>query len=385
MLASFSSLRLELAIPLAKAVEDSRELFWLASLAPLFVLPVTGLVAGVLHAAGVWTAEGLDWADYLLVAVFVVVLDLFAAASQLAIRLRSYGILSRIPVLQTVGTLTAQVGLGAAGLGRGLFVGGLIGRSLGIVGLMRSCDVRVVQSPGRSKAVRLLKEYWRFPAIFAPAGLVNVLGSSLAVLMLPWFFGFGPAGLFAMATRVAGVPAVILSESAGKVFLGEFARTSTRAASLRAFIRWSGVLLLLAVAVSAAIWILAPLVLPWLLGDDWTGTAQLAQYTGVMAGAAIFASPVQHVWTVRQRGLMQLSWNLLRLGATAGVIWLGAKGGDSLAQVIATLAIATTAVYVLGWFGCLWAAARPTAGTSGSAQTSAAAIAIPPERSEVWK
>ena len=69
------------------------------------------------------------------------VLSLFTAASQLAIRLRSYGVLSRIPVIQMVGTLVAQVALGAIGFSRGLFVGGLIGRSLGIVGLLRSCDV----------------------------------------------------------------------------------------------------------------------------------------------------------------------------------------------------------------------------------------------------
>lgn len=362
VLASFAGLRLDLAVPIPKATEDSRGLFWLAALAPLIVLPVTALAAGVLHAAGVWNAGGLDWVDYLAIAAFVVVVSLFSAASQLAIRLQSYGVLSRIPVIQMLGTLMAQVALGATGFGRGLFVGGLIGRSLGIVGLLRSCEVRVAQVPGRPKAVRLLKRYWRFPVIFAPASLIEVLGSNLAALILPSLFGFGPAGLYAMAARVSGVPGAIVSQSAGQVFLGEFARAATPTSSLRVFFRWSAGLLLMAVAVASAIWILAPIVLPWLLGDDWNGTAQLAQYSGVMAGAAIFGSPVQHVWTVRQRGLMQLLWNLIRLCATAAVIWLGAHAGDSLDQVIATLAFATTAVYVLAWLGCLWAAARPAVG-----------------------
>lgn len=365
VVASFASLRLDLAVPIPKAVDDSQGLFWLAVLAPLVVLPFTGLLAGILHLAGVWNAEGLDWVDCLAIAAFVVVLCLFTAASQLAIRLRSYGVLGRIPVIQMMGTLVAQVCLGALGFSRGLFIGGLIGRSMGIVGLIRSCDVRLAQVPHRPKATGLLKEYWRFPVIFAPASLVEVLGSNLAALMLPSLFGYGPAGLYAMAARVSGVPGTILSQSAGQVFLGEFARARSRSASLRVFFRWSASLLLMAIVVTSAIWVLAPLVLPWLLGSDWTGTARLAQYSGVMAGAAIFGSPVQHVWTMRQRGLMQFWWNLIRLGATAAVIWAGAQRGHSLDQVIATLAIVTTAVYVLAWLGCLWAAARPSRAHSG--------------------
>lgn len=362
VLASFAGLRLDLAIPIPKAADDSRGLFWLAALAPTVVLPATALLALILHLFGIWDASSLDLVDYLLVAVFVVAVTVFTAASQLAIRLRSYSLLGRIPVIQMVGTLVGQVALGAMGFGRGLFVGGVIGRSLGIVRLVRSCDIRLDQFPGRAGSVRLLREYWRFPVVFAPASLVEVLGSNLAALMLPSLFGFGPAGLYAMAVRVAGVPGTILSQSAGQVFLGEFARAPSRATSLRVFFRWSAALLCMAIVTTSLIWVLSPLVLPWLLGGAWSGTAELAQYAGVMAGAAIIGSPVQHVWSVRQRGFMQFSWNVVRLGTTAWVIWAGAKAGDTLAAVIANLAIATTAVYLLAWLGCLWAAASPSAG-----------------------
>lgn len=367
VIASFASLRLDLAVPIPKDIDESRRLFWLSALAPLIVLPFTGLLVGLLHVAGVGSAETLDWVDYTAIAVFVLVVGLFSTASQLAIRLQSYGVLGRIPLIQMMGTLVAQVALGAVGFSRGLFVGGLVGRSLGIVGLIRSCNVRMADLPEREQALALLKRYWRFPVIFAPASLVNVLGSNLAALLLPTLFGFGPAGLYAMAARVSGVPGEILSQSAGQVFLGEFARASTRTASLRVFFRWSAALLFIGSVVSATIWVLAPIVLPPLLGSEWEGTAQLAQYSGIMAGAAIFGSPVQHVWTVRQRGLMQFSWNIIRLGVTAAVILTGAQGNDSLDRVIAELALATVLVYVLAWLGCLWAASRPAAGHRGDA------------------
>lgn len=356
VLASFASLRLDLAIPIPNEVSESRNLFWVAVFTPLFVLSLSGLVAGLMSTGGFWGQTGLTWVDCAAIAVFVMVLSVFTAASQLSIRLRSYSLLSQIPVIQMIGTLAAQTAFGFLGFSRGLFLGGMVGRFFGLTRLARSCDVHFRQAPNLQEAKRLMKRYWRFPALFAPASSIGVLGSNMAVLMLPALFGFGPAGLYAMAYKVAGVPMTIINQSAGQVFLGEFARSTTPADSLRVFLRWSSALLLMALVVATGIWLLAPLLLPWLLGEGWAGTAQIAQYTGVMAGAAIFGSPIQHVWTVRQRALLQFVWNLLRVGVTAGIIWAGAQAGDSMAEVVSTLAVATVIVYGLAWLGCLFAA-----------------------------
>ena len=361
ILGSFASLKLESAIPVPVAIEESRSLFWLAVLAPLVVLPLVWAVAGVVQLAGMWTETNWNWWDSAAVSIFVVVNGLFVAGGQLAVRLRSYGILSRIPLIQMSGTLATQLSLGAVSYSRGLFVGSLVGRSVGITALMRVCGVHLAQLPPRATARALIRQYWRFPAIFAPASLVQVAGANLPPLMLPALFGYGPAGLFAMAMRVVGVPAAIIN-SAGQVFLGEFARATSRSDSLRIYLRWSAALLSMAIVISCGIWVLAPLLVPWALGSAWSGTAVLAQYLGVMAGSAILGSPVQHVWTVRQRGFMQFAWNIVRLLCTAGVIWYGAQSGFSLERVTAILAMATTAVYLLAWFGCLWAAARPGPG-----------------------
>ncbi len=362
VIASFASLTLDYAIPLPAYLAESYKLFWLAALIPLAVSSAVGLSAILLSTTGIWRPFEFDALDIACMSAFVVVLCMFSAASQLGIRVQAYGVLGRIPVLQMVGTVGAQIALGFVGFGRGLFVGGLVGRSLGIAGLMRACGVHTSQAPSTRQAKELLREYWRFPVIFAPAAAVNVLGLNVAALMLPTLFGLAPAGLYAMAVRVSAVPATVLGMSAGQVFLGEFARAKSRSRSLLVFFRWSIALLAMGVGVAAAIWILAPLVLPALLGDGWSGTAQLAQWTGVMAGAAIVGSPVQHVWTVRQRGLTQFAWNAVRLAATAGTIWLAAERNKSIAAVAADLAIVTVLVYTLAWCGCLWAAGRPAAG-----------------------
>jgi len=362
VIASFASLRLELAIPLPSGVLDSQRIFWLAVALPLVVLPIMGVVMAVLVGTGLWRPSGLGLLDALLVVAFVIVLCFLQAASQLAIRVRTYGVLSRLPILQMCGMLTAQISLGALGFDRGLFMGGLLGRSLGSVGLARSCDLRLKQAPGKSQALQLMREYWRFPIILAPAALVEVLGSNIAALMLPALYGYAAAGLFAMAVRVSSLPGAIISHSAGQVFLGEFSRAETQEDSMRIFLRFSAALACAGAAVAATIWVLAPILLPLVLNETWSGTAHLAQYTGVMAGAAMLGSPVQHVWTVRQHAFMQFSWSVLRLVSTAATLWIAAGRGPSIAEAAAAVAVTTLVTYVLAWLGCLYSVVcRPPA------------------------
>ena len=191
---------------------------------------------------------------------------------------------------------------------------------------------------------------------------MNVLGANLAAMMLPALFGFGPAGLYAMAARVSGVPAEIASQSAGQVFLGEFARATTRSAALRVFFRWSVGLLILAVAVSSAIWVLSPLILPWYLGDDWNGTVRLAPvlgnhgrggHLGFARPPCVDCSPARTLAALMESDPARSPHRRSHLA--------GSPANNPLPQVIATLAVVTTAVYVLGWLGCLWAAVQPPA------------------------
>lgn len=359
VVAAFASLRLELAIPLPEDALVSRQLFWVSIVATVVVMPITAVLALVVAWAFSLGPIPLDPADWALLSLFVFVLCLFQSASQLAIRIRAYSLLGRLPVIQMAGTVSAQVSLGFASVGRGLFLGGVIGRCAGILRFSKSCQLHFDQIPPAADSRRLLREYWRFPVIFAPAAAVEVLGSNVSALMLPALYGFSAAGLFAMATRVSALPATVLSQSAGQVFLGEFSRAVDLREARRIFLRWSAILAVLGGALAAALWFLSPLVLPFLLDDQWEGTERLAQYTGLIAGAAMLGSPVQHVWTVRQRGLMQFSWCVLRLATIAGILLAGERADASLPSVALALAASTCAVYLVAWAGCFYAATRP--------------------------
>jgi O-antigen/teichoic acid export membrane protein len=358
VLASVSSLRMNLAIPLPDDRDESYRLFWVAVLAPFAVLPIVGLIAvGLLWWRG-WNAGGLTFTDLGAVAAFVIVVCTFGAAGQVAVRLRLYGPLARLPVVQMLSTLGSQAVMGLGNLSRGLFLGALIGRSVGVARLSRACKVNAAQVPTADQVKRLMRRYWRFPVILTPAAAVNVLGANVPVLMLPSTFGLTTAGFYAMAVRVSAIPATVIGDAASQVFLGEFARAAGRVQAIRLFLRWSGALAALGVAVAGAIWLLAPLLLPLMLGNRWEGTVDLAQYTGVAAGAAIIGSPLQSVWTVRERATLQFTWDLTRLATTVAVIASNSSG--SISELARHLAVASVALYGLAWVGCLWAVTRST-------------------------
>lgn len=359
VIASFASLRLNLAIPLPSSDLDGQRLFWIAVLLPFVVLPLIGLpLLGAITVGSFGPSYDMT-VDALLIATSVIIICFVTAASQLAIRVRAYRSLSRIPLIQMSGTLGAQVGLGLVGITHGLFAGSLLGRSLGVMKLTRSCNVRVEHLPDRSDVRRLIRAYWRFPLVLAPAAVVNVLGSNIVALMLPALVGYAAAGLYAMAVRVSSLPGTIIGESAGQVFLGEYSNATSQSEARRVFLLFSAALGCAGLVISTALWFLAPMVVPLVLGDKWSGTAELVKYTGVMAGAALLGSPVQHVWTVTQRALMQFAWNVIRLGSTALALWITANSGASITKTAAVLTAVTCAVYALAWFGCLYAASTP--------------------------
>lgn len=360
VVASFAGLRLERALPIPEDESQSRQIYWVAVAAPAVVLPAIALPAILLFS---WTqgAELVDPLDVGLVCVYVVAAVFLAATSQLAIRLRAYDRLARLPVIQAVGTFGAQVSLGVMGAERGLLAGGVLGRALGTVGLARACRVTRQDAPSREEARTILTRYWRFPALFAPAALVNTLGLHLPLILIPAVFGLPAAGLYAMATRVASTLGSVVVSATSQVFLGELARLAPGHASVRAYMRWSLLLALLALATTGLVVASAPL-LPAILGEQWEGTQQLAVYAGVVAGAAIVGSPVQGVWTLRERAPAQFAWNVARLALTGAVIGVGAERGWSITTVAEGIMVSACITYGIAWLGCLWAASHPSVG-----------------------
>lgn len=372
VLASVASLRLDFAIPLPEREGDSRALAWIAAAVALAFcligLPIAIILSSLTGGFGDFQLTAVDWVA---IFVFVLLLAQFSTLSQLAIRLRIYGSLGRIPVLQSASTAVLQIGLGLLGYMNGLFVGAAGGRGVGITGLMRACRITPGSFPSRTHGRSLMRRFWRFPVIFAPASMIEVVGTQAAVLLLPGLYGLAAAGYFAMALRLVGTPMQLVSQSAGQVFLGEFSRTTTKAASLRVFYRWSAILSGIAVGMGALAWFLPPVLLTPILGSEWSTAVSMAQWLGVASAAALVGSPVQHVWTVRQWAWAQAGWNALRLAMVVGALLGASRGGLTAEVAVQCLCVGLVVAYAISWIGTLAAAVMgsPDSRTTRDAET----------------
>ena len=64
----------------------------------------------------------------------------------------------------------------------------------------------------------------------APAGVLNVAGLYLPILLLAWLYGPVVAGYVGFTQRVLGLPMTLIGQSVAQVYLGEL--SSVRASAL---------------------------------------------------------------------------------------------------------------------------------------------------------
>ena len=319
---------------------------------------VTSALASLASALAVWglstTIVGRAWALIpfapLWAGVLVFATSVFTVLSQAALRRREYGVLARRSPFQSAGTVVGQVGLGLAGAGAlGLVAGFVLGRFFGFVPLFRTVRPLLAR-PNIDSYRGLVKEYRRLPLSLASAALVSSLGAQIPLLLVASYFGEAAAGEYGMAQRLIGIPATLLGASVAQVFGAELASLvrGNLAGARRLYLQASARLSVIGAGVAITIVLLAPPILPLVLGEGWGDTAAIAQAISLVAAASLVGSPLSQVYTVYQ------SWativvDLIRI-ALLGCAWVGVLLADAtLIGASWALSIGQTAGYIVLW------------------------------------
>ncbi len=152
----------------------------------------------------------------------------FLVLNQLAIRYRRYHAVARRNLVSSLGTVTTQVIGGMLGFRPGGLVAGLaLGQLVGTGSLLIGSDIRNLAAQGRggvTSAGRIVARYWRFPLLLAPAGLLNVLGLQLPLLLVAYFYGSAHAGWLGLTQRVLALPIMLIGQAVAQVYVGELSR-----------------------------------------------------------------------------------------------------------------------------------------------------------------
>jgi len=245
----------------------------------------------------------------------------FAVLTQLCLREREYGQIASRAVYQSYGTFGAQIGLGFIWAGpAGLILGQVFGRAIGIASLARRNKAWQGRPPAGTYG-RILKRYWRFPVVFATSAFLNALGLMAPLLFVAWHFGPGSAGQLAMAQRVMLAPVALCASAVAPVFAAELTSRIRRKQVIRhVYVKVSGVLAPLGLAVGLLAAFVVPHVLPGLLGPRWGEVGPFVTIMSATIALQLVASPLSYVFLALEKTKLSIALDLGRFGTLLGAI-----------------------------------------------------------------
>ncbi|MEE9320004.1 MAG: oligosaccharide flippase family protein [Granulosicoccus sp.] len=344
-------LRYELAIPLP--VLDTEGLS-VALIALGFVL-----TNSVLSVAGVWW-----WREE--IAVFfnmptlstvlwmfpfsLLLLGSFTVFRYWSVREKAFPAIGVARLQQVLSSITVQI-TGASFGATALIGGQLANQGVGSISLGR----RMLSHPELNSItthglIRIAKRFRRFPLITTWAALLNRGSAQLPTMMFAALFGPVVAGLYALSMRVINVPAGVMSDALGSVFLSsavDAARQSTLEELTRNTYERLVIVTLPPLALVAAI---APEIFGWVFGAEWRAAGEFAQWIVILVYFAIVASPLTLLFVVLEKQTHDFVFQLLLFITRVSTIYLGAIYGDAL-LAIALYAVGSGVCYMLflGW------------------------------------
>jgi len=351
VLGTVAALRYEMAIPLPRADDDARAVLVVAAIVTLGTTLATTLalwVLGPVVADLLGTPRVEPWLVW--VPLIAAAITVFQMLNQWALRHRRYAATARRNFVSALGTVAVQILLGLRLAGPGGLVAGLgVGQAAGAASLLAGSGLARPVAPARLRQVA--RRFRRFPAMLAPAGLLNAVGIYVPVLLLAALYGPQDAGWFGFTQRIVTVPVTLVGQAVAQVYLSELAlsRRSGGGRQAALFRTASMRLGLLGIIGGLALLLFARPLFPFVFGSAWERSGAMAQALGVSTALQLAASPLSQTLIVYERTTWQLSWDVARLVLVAGAgAVASATGADALAAVW-SISIASAACYAVSW------------------------------------
>jgi O-antigen/teichoic acid export membrane protein len=349
MVGVLSTASLEAAVLIPVSDDEATAVAW----ASLTAVAVTAAATAVLGATVGDAVAGFLGAPELadlwwLVGLTVLTLGVYLVMSEWMVRRRSYAALGRRNLLQGIGQVVSQVGLGAAGVRPvGLLVGLGFGRLLGTGGMVSRGGLFREPPPRLAAVLAAVGRYRRFPLIASWSKLLNTAGLQVPLLVLSAVYGSAAVGLLGLVVRVVGGPTGVVAQAVYQVFTGEAgARVRGPDRDLEAFVK-RYVRRLLAVGTGPALLLVVfgPSAFVWVFGPEWAESGRFAQLLAVAYLAEFCIVPItQTLFLLEHQGL-QLAWDSARLALTAGGAALCGVLGAPMTTAVALLAATHVTAY----------------------------------------
>lgn len=266
------------------------------------------------------------------------------------LRLKAYTSVARSTLVQAVGSVTAKTAIGlSTGGGFGLILGHVIGQGGGSWRLFKQVATDFSTDLSRDEFLQEVKRYWKHPALLAPAGLLNALGLHIAPIAIAAVYGVANAGVFAVATKLLGVPMQLVGQSLAKVFLGEAPHLMRRQYSeFRKAYRITAIsLIATAIPVTIGMAMLMRVIVPIVFGSEWAEAGSIGIALIPMISSQLVVSPLSQTLIMLERQAWQLVWDLVRCLSVI-LMFVYAKYNDLVfIQAVWTYSIVICILYIV--------------------------------------
>jgi O-antigen/teichoic acid export membrane protein len=311
-----ASLRYELAISLPEKDDTAANLMGLS----LIIVAIVGIVTVVI--IKLFWPTILKWIqvpalkEYIwLLPVSVLGAGSYQVISFWSVRKKTFDVLAKTKLRQSIGKALSQLGLGFTGFGVfGLLIGQLIGDTAGCGTLLSDAikrnkhDLKKISFVGICSVAR---KYWRFPVYATPSKMLSVATVQMPMLFIIAYFGAEKAGWFALAQLVLGAPVSFIIVSVFNVFWSEASQLAKDNPKKLRELFFRVVRTLLFVCLPMAIIIVfSPTIFPIVFGQQWTGAGILARNLGLMYITQFIIMPIS-ILSIFELQHWETAWNLL--------------------------------------------------------------------------
>lgn len=349
-----SSLRYELAIPLARTSAEALNILALAVVINIGCSCLIGLLLVTLHGQIIRLLEVPLLAPYLwLLPIGVIFIGIYRALTFWTVREKAFSAIARTKLTQSFLGLGTQLGIGIAyGGPLGLIVGQIISQSAGMIALGRNLFRRfdlVKRSIKMRRMTVCITRHARFPKFDLAAAAIDTTAANLPQLLLAALFLPSVAGYYLLAWRVVSMPMAFLGQAVGQSLYGH-AREAARNGGLYRLVS--------RIAITLALLILLPLIgiftwgeqlFTFIFGANWSEAGRYAAWLILGSAVQFIYSPLSLMLMVTNSQHINLAIQIFQLLAKSGALLFGFLHADPYGAIIA-LALADMLIYSGGIF-----------------------------------
>jgi len=318
--------RYELAIMLPKKNEDAANIVFLSILISILVSFVSFLIILIFNNPITNLLGNPKISKWLyFIPLTVLFTGLYQTFNYWSNRTKKYKRMATIRVMQSTGTVTANLGMGFNGFSSsGLIIGRLFGQALStciLAEMIWKEDSGILKYLNRFKIYALVRKYKKLPMINLPNAIIDGFRLSGINILIAKFFTTSTLGQFSLAWRMVQTPMALIGGSLSQVFFQEVASSEKKdlfSIAKKYIINGS----IIASPLFILIYLFSVDIFIFIFGDEWMLAGKTASILAPWLFLNFLTSPLSTLFIVLNKQEVLLIFGILYMILPLSVIFI---------------------------------------------------------------